>query len=113
VPRTTFWLSPDDAWKKIKKAMRRHGLTDNQLRAVQSLRHHGKIYYPTRKTIVHCGCVGVWSKDTEYVAFSAFEYFSDNELALYFVPLEDMRRSTQYAKDAAKFAFNLMKLLGY
>jgi hypothetical protein len=108
-----FSLSPDDAWKKIKKKMRADGLGEDALKPIQTFRDHCKKYYKTRKTIVHCGCVGVWKIDPDYIAFSAFEKFSETDLALYFVPLDEMRLSREYAQSGAEFAFKLLKIIGY
>ncbi|MEP2235152.1 MAG: hypothetical protein ABJM58_03810 [Alteripontixanthobacter sp.] len=106
-------LNPNDAWNRIKKIMRQKGARAGVLETIQKNREACRSHYETRRVIVHAGCVGVWSEDRNSLAFSAFESFSDGELALYWVPRNDLTLSTTYAEAATKLALSLLKRLGH
>lgn len=106
-------VSPEDAWKKIKKALRSAGASNQVLEAVQNNREGSRQFYETRKLIVHAGCVGVWKVDRDYLVFAPFESERAAEMALYWVPLIDITRSTTFARAALKLALRILALLGH
>jgi len=71
------------------------------------------MHYETRRIIVHSGCVGVWTKDRDYLAFSAFETFAEGEMALYWLPINDLLLSTHYAEGAKVLSLRILKELGH
>ncbi|MEL7445909.1 MAG: hypothetical protein AAGK02_08855 [Pseudomonadota bacterium] len=106
-------LNPNDAWTKIKKLVREKGGSTGVLDTIQSNRDACREHYDTRRIIVHAGCVGIWEEDRSVMAFSAFEHYSEGEMAIYFVPLNDLSLSSTYAEAATKLALRLLKRLGH
>lgn len=106
-------LSPEDSWKKIKRELRTQRASEGVLETVQHNRSESRTYYETRKIVTHAGCTGTWKKDPDYLAFSAFEPYEIDQLALYWVPLDDLIRSTSFARASSKMASELLRSLGH
>ena len=106
-------LPPEDAWKRIKRTLRSQGATEGFLEAVQNNRDASRAFYETRKHLVHAGCVGTWSRDNKFMCFSAFENYGENELVLYWVPLDEVSRSTTFATSTTELALKILASLGH
>jgi hypothetical protein len=78
--------------------------------AARIMRKHKRSYERhsfVRNRIAHSHCVGVWTRDTDFIVFAAFEKAEDNALAFDGIPIQEMRRATKWGRAMAGFAIRL------
>jgi hypothetical protein len=106
-------LSPDDAWKKIKRELILSGASDDVIEIIQKNREASRRFYSTRKHIIHSGLVGWWQKDPDYLAFAPFESDEIGKMVFVWLPIDEIVRSTQFAKATGQMANDIMRALGH
>jgi len=106
-------LSPDEAWKKIKRELLARGATTEVIATVQKNREASRKYYETRKHIVHSGLVGWWQIDPTYLAFAPFESDEIGKMIFLWLPIDEINRSTTFAKATGAMANKIMIALGH
>ena len=82
--------------------------------AARILKRHKKNYERhsiPRNRIAHSRCVGVWTRDRNYIVFTTFEKVGDNELAVDAIPIEEMQRATRWGKAMTALALKLADAL--
>ena len=82
--------------------------------AARILKKHNKNYElhsRPRNRIAHSHCVGVWTRDRDFIVFAAFEKVADNELALYAIPIEEMQRATRWGRTMRHMALKLADVI--
>ncbi len=105
-------LSPDEAWRKIKKQLILRGATAEEIGRVQNNREASRSYYDTRKHLVHSGLVGWWRHDPSFLAFAPFESDEIGKMLFLWLPIEEIVRSTAFAKATGAMANKIMNALG-
>ena len=61
----------------------------------------------SRNRIAHSHCLGIWTRDPEFIVFLPFEKFADGELACEAIPLQKVRYATQWGYQMKKIALRL------
>jgi hypothetical protein len=106
-------LSPDDAWKRIKRELRNQHASESVIEAVQRNREASRTFYQTRKHITHSGLVGSRRSDPLYLAFAPFESDRPGEMVFLWIPISDFERSAHFARSANAMVARLMSQLGF
>ena len=106
-------LSPEEAWKKIKRELRNKNASQSVIDAVQRNREASREFYDTRKHIVHSGLVGWRRSDPEYLAFAPFESDKPGEMVFLWIPIGEVYRSMTFARSASAMVGRIMAQLGY
>ena len=78
--------------------------------AARNLRRHKKYYERysmPRNRIAHSNCVGIWTRNQDFIVFAAFEKVDDNLLALYATPIQEMQRATRWGKAMTALALKI------
>ena len=78
--------------------------------AARTMKKHKKDYKRhslARNRIAHSHCVGVWTRNRDFIVFAAFEKVQDNALALYAIPIQEMQRATRWGRAMTAFALKL------
>jgi len=101
------------AWTKLRQRMRDGGASEDVLGVIAE---HKKAYgehVEARNLIAHAGCVGVWTKDRDYLIFAPFEAHAPGQMVIVRQPLDTIARSTGWAKGFSEMAHRIMDSLGY
>ena len=106
-------LKTGQAWRKLRTNLRDRGATEPVLAIVKSHEDSYKNHIDARNIISHAGCVGVWTKDPEYLVFAPFEALTPGEMVIVRQPLEVIERSTRWARAFSALADKIMRDLGY
>lgn len=78
--------------------------------AARTMKKHKKSYEryaKPRNCIAHSKCLGVWTRDPEFVVFAVFERVEEDLLAIDRVPIEEMQRATRWGKAMTALALKL------
>lgn len=105
-------LAPDDAWRKIKRTLKERGASEAVLERVQFNREASRDSYHFRRTIVHAGCVGVWSKDADYLCFAPYEAESQGNMVVEWLPLGGIKEATAIAEGGFRLAMRILEMIG-
>ncbi len=82
--------------------------------AARNLRKHKKNYERysiPRNRIAHSKCVGIWTRNRDFIVFAAFEKVGDNALALDAIPIQEMQRATRWGRAMRDMALKLADAL--
>ena len=66
-----------------------------------------ELYSRPRNRIAHSNCVGVWTRDRDFIVFATFEKVADNELAIDCIPIQEMQRATRWGRAMRDLALKL------
>ncbi len=78
--------------------------------AARNLRKHKKNYERysiPRNRIAHSKCVGIWTRNKDFIVFAVFEKVDDNLLALDAIPIQEMQRATRWGKAMTALALKI------
>ena len=78
--------------------------------AARNLRKHKKNYERysiPRNRIAHSKCVGIWTRNQDFIVFAVFEKVDDNLLALDAIPIQEMQRATRWGKAMTALALKI------
>lgn len=92
---------------KMRKIMIENGAAD----VAAIIRRHKKTYEKRivpRNRIAHARVSGIWMQDEDYVVFMVFERHLEIQLAIEMIPLQEIRRSTAWAKAVTGMALRLV-----
>lgn len=96
---------------KMRELMLERGA--NEVAAV--IRKHKKTYEKRivpRNRIAHARVAGVWTKDPDYIVFAVFERHLTDQLAIDLIPIQEVRRSTHWARALIDMALTLVDATG-
>ncbi len=82
--------------------------------AARIMKKHKKNYElhsRPRNRIAHSRCVGVWTRDRDFIVFATFEKVGDNELAVDATPIQEMQRATRWGRAMRDMALKLADAL--
>ena len=106
-------LKISQAWQKLQKSLKAQGAVDSVLDIIKK---HEKNYWQAveaRNMIAHAGCVGVWTTDRDYLVFAPFEAERLGRMVVIRQPLEEIERSTNWARAFSGLADRIMRGRGY
>ena len=78
--------------------------------AARIMKKHKRSYAQhsfARNRIAHSHCVGIWTRNRDFIVFAAFEKVEDNALALDAIPIQQMQRATRWGRAMTAFAVKL------
>lgn len=99
-------------WTKLRQALRDRGATPEVLERINVLRKGFDHHVQPRNFIAHAGCIGTWREDADYIVFAPFEATGDG-MTILRVPLEEIERSTRWAKAAGELADRILRASGH
>lgn len=106
-------LSPDEAWRKIKGELLKIGAPSEVIEKIQKNREASREHYQARKYIVHSGLVGWWKIDPSFLAFAPFESDERGKMVFIWLPVDEIERSTEFARATGAMANKVMRALGH
>ena len=106
-------LKISQAWQKLQKSLKAQGAVESVLHIIKM---HEKDYWQAvvaRNMIAHAGCVGVWTLNRDYLVFAPFEADGPGRMVVIRQPLEEIERSTDWARGFSGLANRIMRSRGY
>jgi hypothetical protein len=94
-------VSRADGGTKLQRMMKvrlAEGKLD-EVKKIKSIKKSYEDHVKPRNIVAHSKCVGVRKSDPDYVVFMTFETFGVDSLAVDHVPVQQMQRSTKFARE--------------
>ncbi len=82
--------------------------------AARIMKKHMKSYElhsRPRNRIAHSRCVGVWTRNRDFIVFATFQKVADNELAVDLIPIQEMQRATRWGRAMRDMVLKLVDAL--
>lgn len=95
---------------KLAKVIKIVREAPNGADAARNLRKHKKNYERysiPRNRIAHSKCVGIWTRDRDFIVFAVFEKVDDNLLELEAIPMQEMQRAIRWGKAMTALALKI------
>ena len=93
--------------EKVRKALRSApGGADAALFVKRHKKNYERHSVP-RNCIAHSKCVGVWTVNQDFIVFAAFKKVGDDDLALYAIPIQEMKRATKWGQAMTTLALKI------
>lgn len=100
-------------WTKLRQALRDRGATPEVLARITELKVQSTKHSEPRNFIAHAGCIGTLRSRPEYIVFAPFESNGPGELTILATPVEEIERSTAWAKGAGEMANRILLASGH
>ena len=103
-----FGKQPSSAkLEALRKIFNENPASSDSAKLIKSLKKQLEKHSFVRNRIAHSHCVGVWTRDREYVVFAAFERVGASDLALDAIPLEEIKRVTDWGRAMTALAVKM------
>jgi len=82
--------------------------------AARIMEKHKKSYErhsKPRNRVAHSKCLGIWTRDREFVVFAVYEKAGDELLAIEAIPVAEMYRATRWGKAMTLLALKSAEVL--
>lgn len=106
-------LKASMAWDKLIKALRLAGASDGVLDAVKERKQEHERHSEVRNIIAHANCAGVWRTRPDHLIFAPFDSDAPSEMVIIAIPLAEIERATQWAREIAAMLYRIVEAAGY